>query len=291
MPDSPPAEPPDVVFDYFEPSRQERARTGVGVGALSELPLERWPSLIVTAELGLTVEDRFPHRAPFVIERRRGRVLGQFFPREAGGPAIVIDRLVLERDDTYVARFFVHEGWHGVLSERGEDVHQLIRIANPTKGADGSVEAAGNALEEYRVERALCDRTWWRHVGLDEAVARAGDDARHLLDATNAAARSDEETEEHAANMALHDLVLALAHLAADHLAAPEERVVRFPQNETHSWSVAMPLWEPLLHELRRVPSAATPVGTEVLARRLESLTTVIEEWSSKLGFDVEGLS
>jgi hypothetical protein len=210
-------------------------------------------------------------------------------PQPGGVHAIVVDGRVFTQGPAGapevglgpVVRVIVHEAWHSVFQQRGEDPVSLYQRLKPLPDAQ-HFRVAAQVLDEYRVERAT-SADYGRRPGLDAY------DAAHFVQAYKAFRRAPKLPQPGSdwleTGIGLCQYYgLLLASTAADQLA-----------NKTR-FSATGPLWERAvgtywdraLEILGRIPSDADR-PTDVDEHLIE-LVELVGDWMNNVSVWAEGV-
>jgi hypothetical protein len=161
-----------------------------------------------------------------------------------------------ERHGLDTLRIVIHEGWHVVLCQRGEDpTTQATRLRpQPQLPRHVSYDIAALILDEFRVELTLCKIGW---VQRRQKKPYFFFEARARLRAATAFKRSDSLSRQRESALFLcHTYASRLASLAAEAATTAVPRHIR-SRNTGGRRETGLTYWATILDILRDVPTAA----------------------------------
>lgn len=211
---------------------------------------------------------------PTYVSQRPGGIVGGKTIRRADGSIVVVIDAKCLRPNSYVdkAWAFAHEGGHVALHGRGEDRYALGAKSPPRSAADVFQNRAAEALEEFRIEKAL------------RAQAIQGPSyGQPVSELAAEVATIAERSLPYLTDRSLERLPSTFSQLttAAGYLAA-ELRCAELPRRSYPAWFLRP--WSTFAGELSGVPDSrhGWPIESgNVTATRVAH---VFESWLSSVG-------
>jgi hypothetical protein len=258
-------------------------------------------SIIMTGDFDRSVRQRLvlpPGVAMQYTQQRRTGFAGAKTMLLPNGDscAIVVDARMsspqalsaLGADDVELDRVLAHESWHAVLLLRGEhDGLVAERLARSPSHAF-FLRRAARMFEEYRVERAVCERGWLPKLSfaartktlLDELVEGVLEAVVERYPGENDVGRMF-DTLVHVTL----EFVTQLGYTAAEALSAPQ----RDPAPRLHgtfTWQRYLgDYWAQIVAALDKTPAADTPTGQAALDQTADALAGLLDAWLRHVGF------
>ena len=266
---------------------------------LVSLPLYGHVDLVITTRFDEAVRERSddPDVRTYFTHRRPGAwVGGKMIPHSRERFSIIIhaqfptadpEIIALQREQGLTLQRLVrHEGWHAVLYQRVEDpAAQVQRI----EGHDENhVRYTSQLLEEFRIERALCEEGWRRPLMSRHDAREVAMALRWLRDPPEDGRWIDDRDLLWGMVMGFwQQYVSRAAVVAAEQTvegAGVAERRLR-----SRAWQrLVGDRWDGVLAVLRDVPSARHPTGGGDLDKPLFALMPIVDEWLRHVGAIIE---
>jgi hypothetical protein len=292
----------NVSFEYVHPNNVDLDRLDRALQPLRGLQLAGSVQVVVTSDLAASHKSRVHKKwsAPFDVDRvGTGRVIAKAVTDQDASTAILLDAVVLlpsmqGHTDMSSPRLVWHEGIHLLLRDRGEDAHTLVehgRAATSSEAERTLMWMSALALEEYRIERALCEIGSFATEPYEEEMPRILDDAFADI-ARKAPYWSSDSTVPAAVLATMNAIVSKVAFLVAQHDLVPavDKTVI-----SSLSWRALVgPGWDAMRETAAKIPHALVPVDADELRSHVAAFAKRAEEWCAhvgiRLGDDPDGV-
>jgi hypothetical protein len=293
-------DPVQVSLTNIDPDDLDAELLATGIGVLGEVV--PWPDDVrvhVAGDFVQVVKDTVGDReyaASYTAERLFGRASAKAIGHKDGTTDLVIDAWLVRKENGPeghdIERLFRHEGLHIAVDQRGESVNDLrLRHGydiSSNRGYFGVV--TGVMVEEYRIERALCEAGLWPH---GDYLANFGDAVQAFADAAwdgvclRYPGEPIQRCYETVCN-AFHQLATYTGYVAAEMLADP----ARAPKVAADAKARLLgPAWKAVVASLDKIPPATTPVDQAELERLTWLTAADVERWLEHIGFTLKDLS
>lgn len=225
-----------------------------------------------------------------------GRIFGEVGAKTMlpvdGKTDVVFDARLFKPGSVFASadtsRIAAHEGLHVAMNQRSEtlsDIHVRRKLPGMTRETT-FVAFAGIAVEEYRVERALCSESWWPSpANVSYAFGRCRD---AMVEASDARGRGGGVLDYcRAVLTAFHELTVQFAYIAGEELAGggPVSR-----GQAGWDW-LAGPAFDDYLDALDHIPSATVATSRDELDGYAFELVEPLDQWLRQIGFLIEDRS
>ena len=223
---------------------------------------------------------------PFAAVRMSGQVTAKTVRcKDTQLDEVLVDAVILtpeirDRMDTSVTRLLMHEGYHLLLRQARENAEFLMRGNDARTAYEDFAWIAAIALEEVRIESALCSQGFFLNVTTDDLVRRLIADAAGAMEKARAlfTTGGSDLVRPHFAELAVR---AAYAMAAENAGAALTEHVL-----ESSGWKRwGPPDWAQLLCVARDAPDARHRVEHALLLDKAKRLIPLLERWLEKIGF------
>ena len=210
--------------------------------------------IIFSSDFEASVREHSENRE-YRANRDAVQAIAKTLPQDDGSIIVVVNADALHTDMD-VERFVAHEGLHVRAKQTGQETGN-IRLRSGELGAFADYLAvAGVALEEFRVERTLCERSWWPDTcyrdGVIDALERLRMAFRDAI--TNRYPHEPVDRCRETSILAFEQMATYLAYLQAEFLGSDCARLPRgFPSHPTWQRFVGSH-WEYAVEYLRGVP-------------------------------------
>lgn len=284
-----------IVYEHVDPDSVTAAEVRAAVDAIEQIaPRPNEVNLVVTGDFVASNRSRLSDDEAKAYETGRtfGVAAARTLPRSDGTVDVVVASPLLHGDiarEIGLKRLVLHEAYHVSIHQR-EEVLGTIRlrhsISNMThRGYFSAV--AGMVADEYRVERALCDRGDWPHHGYRSTLSETLEAFRiDLIDACRLRYPNEPimRTSESVLTSFSHIATLG-GYLAAESLASDGERA---PDTTLALWERFVGgSWDPFLQTLAQMPSGAVEFPRGDLDAITFSLIDPLDAWLRHVGFEI----
>ena len=246
--------------------------------------------LEVTTDLRTSVREKHPDKryaTTYEQSRDLGFVMGKTINQDDGSTDIIVDARIFSHDANpgQAERTLEHEALHVAVDQRGEKLSDLRdRYSDPASSYGITLEIAGVACEEFRVERAL----WTKDTSPREDSHLA--DFQNVLQRFDAVVveasgtyQRDQDVERifNTVGKAFNAVVTTTGYVAAEYDASG-----RLPQiADDLCRRLLGSSWASLLTVLVELPPADTPALRVDLDAKAHSVAEHVEAWFAHLGF------
>jgi hypothetical protein len=274
----------------------DRAQVELALRDLSSLPIDGTVELVLTTNFDFSVRQRSGDEdGRYRHQRPDGRAVAARAMCDADGQqnAIVIHAALFSGQRPHVEwmesigvnmrRIIRHEGWHTVLQQRREDPIALVAARGSTR-EDMYLLFAAQVVDEFRVERAMCEDGWWR-VDVEPDAASLKTAFRRLVDASRLPPDDTAEPflETKLGHCQGHGQTLAC--LAAELIVLNQDISQRFRRSKIWK-AVADPFWDRLVESLAPVASARQGMSMGKLLDSIDAVAALLSDWTRHLGLE-----
>jgi hypothetical protein len=248
--------------------------------------------LDVTTDLRASVRAKHPNReyaATYESDREMATAMGKTLAQDDGSVDVIVDARVfsLGAPPGTPERTLEHEALHIAIGQRGETLHDLRdRSDDPASAYGITLEVAGTACEEFRVERTL----WGIHTAPSptsqladfESTLRRFDG---IVSSASQRYQQDHDVERimGAVGAAFNAIATATGYVAAEIDATDETRL---PQVEIDlARRLLGGVWVDLVRALRELPPADVEASRADLDTQAHEVARCVEAWLEHIGF------
>jgi hypothetical protein len=251
--------------------------------------------LEVTTDLRASVRAKHPNEdyaAKFEQSRDLAFVMGKTLNQDDGSTDIIVDARIFSpgarRGDA--ERTLEHEGLHIAVNQRGEKLSDIRdRYSDPASAFGITLEVAGAACEEFRVERVL-----WAADTSPRADSQLADFENTLrrfeIVVLEASGRYQQDLDAgrifEKVGRAFNTVATATGYVAAEYDATGRTRLPQVSQDLSRR--LLGTAWMDLLHTLVQLPPADTHADRPDLDAQAHLAAEHIEAWLGHIGFGWE---
>jgi hypothetical protein len=278
----------ELGFEFVDERNVDIAFLQDALSSLRGLPLAGNVRVVVTSEMARSLAARIDryYSTPFHQKRIMGRVTAKTVTDHASSTEILVDAVALQPDvrshvDASLERVLAHEGRHLVLRQRGEDAHSCVRALSPTP-EDLTIWIAALAIEEYRIETALCANGSFS-LAYEHVLPGALDDWSAAL--TTAMDKWGSNQGPILLELA-NEIITRSAYVAAAHHNGEPlgNALLSHP-----AWTKLVgECWDDLLELTQHAPSADETVEMDDLLRIITEAARLVASWCAHLGFRID---
>lgn len=207
-----------------------------------------------------------------------------------GQPVVLIDATLVLSDqaaeEVNAVHLFTHEGWHVVLTERGEHPKALLARLAPQETEGFFMRLAVEALGEYRVELPASKQGAPTDVSRVKSIHHALTVITGDLEEADAVDEDDRGADwDITLRNNLVDLFSYLAQLAAQEESVPSGDIAELVRRHRCWARLVGPYWEPFRTSLKPAPPASVPMTIADQDAVIHETADLLREWlTEKLG-------
>jgi hypothetical protein len=283
------------VYERISASVLDEAILDAALTSLGGVPGVGEVDVVVAGDLEASIRQRLSEDAAagFAVERVTGSVGAKTIHRDDGSSIVIDGRLLIQgaarAADIDVSRLLAHEGWHVSLRNRGEDFNTAAE-RHDVSGAWGHF--LGQALiviEEFRVERALCEQGLPLHRTYEQTTSLVLEELRAaLVEAVTLRAQGGDICRTYdSAVRAFNALTIHFAYLAADYVASGGSRSIGSVRDSIAWTRYVNSNWAELVRRLEPIPAASDETGAATIDIAAGELAEVLQGWMKDVGFDL----
>ncbi|HZS62364.1 MAG TPA: hypothetical protein VFA43_24060 [Gemmatimonadaceae bacterium] len=288
----------DVIYEHVAPTDVDPAEVQAAVSALERIaPTPAAARLVITGDFvasnrtRLSLEDA----AQYQTDRTFGVAAARTLPLADGTVDVVVSAPLLHSNvaaEIGLERLVSHEAHHVAIHQRGETQGTIrARHGIPGMSHRGYFSAvAGMVVDEYRVEKALCDAGDWPHHGYRSSLPETlGTFQADLLDAcilrhpNEDIGRTCQSVLTSFSHIATLGGYVAAEYLASDGRLAPDTTLPLWQRFVGSAW-------DPFVATLRDVPSARDAISLRELDALTFGMIAPLDGWLRQVGFEIRDL-
>jgi hypothetical protein len=144
-------------------------------------------------------------------------------------------------------------------------------------------------IEEFRVERALCEQGRPLRVTYEQTTPDVLDELRAaLLDAVTLRHSAEDIGRTYDSVLrAFNAVTIHFAYLAADHVESGGVRTIGSVRNTPEWERYVHSNWNELVRLLEPIPAAHTDMGSTAMCSTADELADMLHRWLRDVGFDL----